>query len=96
MQGDLEWGLRGWSINAFRSLGFGHVRGYTPVALLRKAAFLRATSQASTARQPPRGGFREKRDIWDFHGCPKYRVFCIVLGDVFLVLLCAVSDFLLG
>ena len=31
-------------------LGFGHVREYTPVALLHKAAFLRATSQASTAR----------------------------------------------
>ena len=49
VQGDLE-GLRGRRINAFRSRGFGHVREYTPVALIHKAAFLRATSQASTAR----------------------------------------------
>ena len=36
------------------------------------------------------GGLEKKRDIWDFHGCPKYRVFlyykvmffvgCAVLG----------------
>ena len=51
-------GLRGRRINAFRLRGFGHVRGYTPVALHRKAAFLRATSQASTARRPPRGRLR--------------------------------------
>ena len=52
-------GLRGRRINAFRLRGFGHVREYTPVALLHKAAFLRATSQASTARQPPRGRLEE-------------------------------------
>ena len=51
-------GLRGRRINAFRLRGFGHVRGYTPVALHRKAAFLRATPQASTARRPPRGRLR--------------------------------------
>ena len=28
-------------MNAFRLRGFGHVREYTPVALLCKAAFLR-------------------------------------------------------
>ena len=68
-------GLRGWRINAFRSRGFGHVREYTSVALLRKAAFLRATSQASTARQPPRGRFREKTRYLGLSRCPKYRVF---------------------
>ena len=86
-------GLRGWRINAFRSRGFGHVREYTPVALLHKAAFLRATSQASTARRSPRGRFREKTRYLGLSRCPKYRVFLILHSDIFCGLRRVRSEF---
>ena len=72
-------GLRGRRINAFRSRGFGHVREYTPVALLHKAAFLRATSQASTARLAARE-ILDKNAIFGTFAMPEISRFFILLG----------------
>ena len=85
--------MRGRRINAFRSRGFGHVREYTPVALHRKAAFLRATSQASTARQPPRGRFGEKRDIWDFRAVRNIAFFAYYMVVLFAELATVAAGF---
>ena len=58
---EIRRGLRGRRINAFRSRGFGHVRKYTPVALLRKAAFLRDSDGTLNACKEIWRGLRGRR-----------------------------------
>ena len=53
--------MRGRRINAFRLRGFGHVRGYTPVALLHKAAFLRDSDGTLNACKEIWKGLRGRR-----------------------------------
>ena len=86
--------MRGRRINAFRSLGFGHVREYTPVALLHKAAFLRATLQASTARLAAREILDKNAIFGTFMGVRNIAFFYIT-WSVFAELICRKQIFCL-